>query len=761
MKDRIKALIKEMTLEEKANLTVGSSGWTTAAIERLNIPSIFMSDGPHGLGKMIDDDEFYTETVKATCFPTASCLASSWNIDLMYNIGEALGLECQANNVDILLGPGVNMKRSPLGGRNFEYFSEDPILAGELGAAFVNGVQSQGVGTSVKHYACNNQEFERRSINVEVNERALREIYLKAFEIIVKKAQPWTIMAAYNRLAGDHCTQNKKLLTEILKEEWKYDGVVISDWGAVKDKIQSVKSGTGLEMPYKSTSAEELLKGVKNGLIKEEEIDNSLEELLNIIFKAVSHRKENISFDKELHHELAKKAAAESIVLLKNKNNILPLDKNKVKSIAVIGELANEPRYQGAGSSKVNAIKVETPLKEISRICGDKVQCKYVKGYDINDDKINEQLISEAKEAAKTSEIALLFVGMPENFESEGYDRSHMSLPKSHEQLINEISAVSENIIVILQNGSAITMPWINKAKGILESYLAGQAGGSAVAEILFGDINPSGKLAESFPYKLSDNPSYINFPGDGGCVHYGEGLYIGYRYYDKKQMKILYPFGYGLSYTDFEIKNIRVNTKIIKGEKLEVSVTVKNIGTRYGKEVIQLYISDRLCSFDRPIKELKGFKKTDLHPNEEKEVKFILEEDSFSYYNPVVKDWVVESGEFDILIGNSSNNISCKETVTVQGTKVYKKNYDKNTLIKLWLEEKQAKEKIYKLCEYIPFIKDEADKKGIGVITDLQEIMESFSYAMFLEQPLSMLKEYSNGKITDEMLESIFLYTR
>lgn len=754
--DKINELINKMTLEEKVSLTVGSSGWTTKAIERLSIPSIFMSDGPlFGLGKMVDDDELYTDTIKATCFPTASCLASSWNLELLKNTGEALGRECQANDIDILLGPGVNMKRSPLGGRNFEYFSEDPMLTGELGAAFVLGVQSQGVGTSVKHFACNNQESERRSISVHVSERALREIYLKAFEIIVKKADPLTIMAAYNRLDREHCTQNRKLLTEILREEWGYDGLVISDWGAVKDKVESVIAGTGLEMPYKSTSANELLQGLKNGMITQQEIDESIECLLKIIFKVVNTRKQDIDFNKDSHHDIAIKAAEESMVLLKNEDKVLPIDRNEIRSIAVIGELAKQPRYQGAGSSKVNAIKVDNPFECIEDMCQD-IECDYAEGYRIDDENIDRDLISKAKEVADRADIVLLFVGMPENFESEGYDRVNMGLPESHEILIDEISSVQKKVIVILQNGAPVTMPWISKVDGVLESYLAGQGGGRAIAEILFGEINPSGKLAESFPYKISDNPSYINFPGEGGCVKYGEGLYIGYRYYDKKEIEVLYPFGYGLSYTDFEIKNIRVNSKLIKDEKLEVYVTVENIGDRYGKEVVQLYVSDKVCTFDRPLKELKAFMKVGLDANEQKEIKFILEEEDFSFYNPLVKDWVVENGDFDILIGNSSANITCKETVTIESSKVYKSEYDEDTLMKLWLQEKRAKAIIYELMKYIPFIQIEGDKKGIDTITDLAELMEPFRYAMFLEQPLSMLKEYSEGRITDKMLQDI-----
>jgi len=756
LKSKVDVLIQEMTLEEKVNLTTGASGWTTAAVDRLNIPSIYMSDGPHGLGKMIDDDEFYTQTMKATCFPTASCVASSWNVDLLYQMGIALGIECQTNNIDILLGPGVNMKRSPLGGRNFEYFSEDPILAGELGASFVKGVQSQGVGTSVKHYACNNQEYERRLIDVHVEVRAFREIYLKAFEIIVKKAKPWTIMAAYNRLDGYYCTQNRNLLIDILKKEWGYEGVVISDWGAVQDKVQSVKAGTGLEMPYKPTSAEVLLKGVREGRILEEEIDERLKELLGVILQAIHSRKKHVSYDETLHHELAKKVAGESMVLLKNQHEVLPLNISAVKSIAVIGELAEMPRYQGAGSSKVNASKIETPLEAIKQVCQRTIQCRYAKGYRIKEDIMDAKLILEAKQLAELVDTVLLFVGMPENFESEGYDRAHMGLPASHEHLIDEITATGTNVVVILQNGSPITMPWQDKVKGILESYLSGQAGGAAVAAILFGHINPSGKLAESFPCKLSDNPSYINFPGEGGMVHYGEGLYIGYRYYDKKEMDVLYPFGYGLSYTDFIMDNMSVYNRMAEDGQIEVRIKVKNIGSRSGKEVVQLYISNPSNNYSQPVKALKAFKKVYLESNEEKEVLFILEEDMLTYYNPIIQEWVVESGEFELLIGNSSRNILCKEHVKVEARKVYKKHYTMDTLMKLWFEEKQAKEKIYQLFKYIPFIKEVADEKGITVITDLKEIMDTFRYAMFLEQPLSTLKEYSEDTITDVMLEEI-----
>jgi beta-glucosidase len=738
----IKSLIAQMTLEEKASLCSGLDNWHTKPIERLGIPSIRMSDGPHGLRKEVPNQQ---TSVPSTCFPTAVTTASSWDRELIKQMGQAIAQECQAEEVDIILGPAINIKRSPLCGRNFEYFSEDPYLSSQLATAYIQAVQSMGVGTSLKHYAANNQEYRRFTIDETIDERTLREIYLSNFEGAVKEGKPWTVMCSYNRVNGILASENKYLLTDILKEEWGFEGFVVSDWGAVDERVEGIKAGLDLEMPSSyGIGDQKIIEAVKIGKLDEKELDQTVERLLKIIFKAVDNRNRGTTYDKQAHHKLARKIAGESMVLLKNQDNILPLKKEG--TIAIIGEFAKKPRYQGGGSSHVNPTKLDNALEEIEKLVQGKAKIIYEEGYNLDNDEMNQELIDKAKEAAKKSNVAIIFAGLPDRYESEGYDRKHMKMPENHNKLIEEISKVQPNTIVVLSNGAPVEIPWIDKVKGLLESYLGGQAGGGAVADILFGEVNPSGKLAETFPKKLSHNPSYLNFPGEGNKVEYREGVFVGYRYYDKKEIEPLFPFGYGLSYTTFEYTDIIVDKKeITDKETIEVKVKVKNTGKVKGKEIVQLYVRDVESKVNRPEKELKGFEKIELAPGEEKTVTFKLDKRSFAYYNTEIRDWYVESGEFEILVGKSSKEIELKETVKVNSTVTIKKKYDRNSLIRDLLEDPETEKIIIDLIDSILEKIKEPGKEKEDVNNVIKWIMD---------MPLRGLVSFSKGTFDDEMLQ-------
>lgn len=750
----IKKIISQMTLEEKASLCSGLDFWHTKAVERLGIPSVMVTDGPHGLRKQAEDADHLglNQSVKATCFPSGAALASSWDRSLIEKVGIALGEECQAEGVAIILGPAANIKRSPLCGRNFEYFSEDPYLSSEMAANHIKGVQSQGVGTSLKHFAVNNQEHRRLSVDAIVDERTLREIYLASFEGAVKQSQPWTVMCAYNRVNGEYCSENEYLLNSILKEEWGHEGFVMSDWGAVNERVQGLKAGLELEMPSSHGLGDrKIVEAVKNGSLPVEVLDKAVERLLNIIFKAVDNKKENAVFDKEEHHKLAKEVARECMVLLKNEDNILPLKKED--NIAIIGAFAKKPRYQGGGSSHINPTKLDITLEEIRKVSGMEANILFAEGFNLDNDDIDEKLIAEAKEAAIKSNVAVIFAGLPDRYESEGYDRKHMRIPENQIKLIEAVAKVQSNVVVVLSNGSPIEMPWIDKVKGVLEGYLGGQASGGAIAEILFGVANPCGKLAETFPKKLSDNPSYLNFPGEGDKVEYREGLFVGYRYYDKKELEPLFPFGHGLSYTTFEYTDILVDKKeILDTETLKVKVKVKNTGKLSGKEVVQLYVKDIESSVIRPLKELKGFEKVELQPGEEKEVVFELGKRAFAYYNTEIKDWYVESGDFEILAGSSSRDIKLKEVVNVKSTTVVKKKFTRNsTLGDIMCDPAGAKAGKEFLKGMFGDEADSSEGLGVDMATMMKDFvlrsMVAFSGEGFTEEKMEALIEELNNK--------------
>lgn len=685
----IQSIIAQMTLEEKAALCTGASAWTTTPIERLGVPEMIVSDGPHGVRRVPNINSMAIDSLPATCFPTASCTASTWDVGLIYKMGEALAEECIALNVDVVLGPGANMKRSPLCGRNFEYFSEDPFLAGELAASFINGVQSKGVGTSLKHYAANNQEFQRFTMSSEVDERTLREIYLPAFEKAVKQAKPWTVMCSYNKLNGTFASQHHYLLTEILKEEWGFEGLVVSDWGAVRDRVAALKAGLDWEMPGpQERRVQAVVDAVRSGEMDEAVLDESVRRILGIVFKAKQTPKIG-SFDVDAHHELAHQIANEGMVLLKN-NGLLPLKGQQ--HIAVIGRSAEAAHFQGGGSSHINPTKVAMPFTEFKAQAGN-AEVTYAEGYP-TDNSFRQDLIDQAVTLAKAADVAVLYIALPTFKESEGYDRVDLDLTDQQIALIKSVSKVQPNTVVVLNNGAPIAMSeWIDGVAAVLEGWMMGQAGGVSIADVLFGKVNPCGKLAETFPMKLADTPAYLNWPGGAGEVRYGEGLFIGYRYYDAKQMPVQFPFGFGLSYTTFKYSNPSISaTKFKDVDGLTVTVDVTNTGAVAGKEIVQVYVHDQKSALVRPQKELKGFAKVTLEPGETQTVLIQLDFRAFAYYHPEYKQWITEDGDFDILIAASAADIRHTLTVTLESTLDLPCILDMESTVREWMSDPRGK---------------------------------------------------------------------
>jgi beta-glucosidase len=662
---KYESLIKEMTLEEKASLLSGATFWLTRKIDRLGVPQVWMADGPHGLRKeqASAGTNIMKPTEPATCFPTAVTTASSWDPDLLYKMGEAIAEEALHYDVTTVLGPGVNIKRSPLCGRNFEYFSEDPYLAGEMATAWVHGLQSKGVGASLKHYAGNNQEYIRMSIDARIDERTLREIYLPAFEATVKKAQPYQVMCSYNRLNGTYLSDNKRMLTDILRDEWGFKGIVVSDWGAVNDRVAGVLAGLDLEMPGNGGLNDRVVvKAVKEGRLSEADVDVIVERMLDYIFKCKAAEKPDYKCDFAAHHNLARKVAAESAVLLKN-NGALPLEKSD--KIAVIGRLAEEVRYQGSGSSHINPKNLRNFLSVLDE---NGVSFSYARGYGFKGDGFSQKLIDEAVEAAKDADKVIVFAGLTSIYESEGFDRSHIEMPAGHLKLIEALSKRNRNIIVVLMGGSPVALPFIGRVNALLNMYLGGEAVAEAAYDLLTGAVNPSGKLAETYPVKNSDNISHTHFPMGPRTVEYREGIFVGYRYFDTAGVPVQFPFGFGLSYTEFEYSDFKLSkSEIDEGEELTATFKVKNIGMRDGAEIAQIYVHDAESTLFKAEKELRGFKKVFLKAGEEKEVSITLEPRAFQYYNVLIKDWHVESGEFKIMLASSSRDIKQVESVYVK----------------------------------------------------------------------------------------------
>ena len=742
MKHNIKNLVKQMTLEEKAGLCSGLDFWHTKPVERLGIPSVMVSDGPCGLRKQDDkaDHLGVNESIKAVCYPSGCLTACSFDPELLEKEGATIGDECLAENVAVILGPALNIKRSPLCGRNFEYFSEDPYLAGVISASFVKGVQSKNVGTSIKHFAVNSQEYRRMSCSSNVDERTIREIYFPAFEKTVKEGKPDTVMCSYNRINGVFASENKWLLTDVLRKEWGFDGYVVSDWGAVNKRVEGLVAGLDLEMPDSGgTTDRQIVEAVKSGKLKQSVLDKTVERILRIVFKFVDGKTEG-NFDKEAHHKLVAEIAKESMVLLKNEKNILPLKEKDAESILFVGEFAKTPRYEGGGSAHINTWKVTSAL-DAAKACGLKVN--YVQGYDVKEKK-DKKLLPEAIEASKKAKTVVIFAGLPDSYESEGYDRKDMKMPQNQDVLISEIAKVNKNVVVVLHNGSPVEMPWVNDVKGILESYLAGESVGTAQIDLLFGKANPCGKLAETFPVKTSDNPTFLNFPGNGHDVNYAEGIYIGYRYYDKKEMKVQFPFGHGLSYTTFEYSDLKLSSKnILDTDKLEVSVKVTNTGKVSGKEIVQLYVSELTGTHeDRPVKELKAFTKVQLNPKESKVVTMTLDKRSFAFWNTEIGDWYAPTGEYLISAGASCTDIrlTAKVNVTSTAKGVFKIN--ENTVLEEMLEHPVAA----KCAE--PLVKSFMDEMlGDRSESEKESVSDEMMLAMLRSMPLRALRSFINMK--------------
>ena len=768
-----KNIIEKMTLEEKASLCVGRDYWNTKEIDRLNIPSIRMSDGPHGLRvqETAKDNLGVNESKTAVCFPACSTLANSWNKEMAYDLGNTLGEEAKCENVQIVLGPAINIKRSPLCGRNFEYFSEDPVLTGVMAKEYVKGLQKNNVGACLKHFAVNNQENRRMTINAVIDERALREIYLKAFEIIVKEANPYSVMSAYNKVNGKYCTENKILL-DILKKEWNFEGIVITDWGAENNRVDGLIAGNEIEMPgERGNGKEEIIKAVNSGKVSEEYLDEIVDRILKVAFKLQKSEKiEKIDFEK--HHKVAEKIAEESIVLLKNDENILPLIKSN--KIALIGDMSVNPRYQGAGSSTINPYKIENIYECLKQ---KNIEFVYSKGYNRIECENDLELKKEAVEIAKENDTVILCVGLTENYESEGMDRTSLEMPKNQNELINEICKVNKNVIIILSNGSPVLMPWKNDVKAIITGYLGGEAGASAMVNCLIGKVNPSGKLAETYPLKLEDTPCYRNYPGSELSVEYKESIYVGYRYYDKNNINVLFPFGYGLSYTSFEYSALSINEN---KEEIEISFKIKNVGKVKGKEIAQIYIQSVNSNIFKPLKELKAFEKIELKPNEEKNITIMLKKENFSFYNVKTKKWEIENGLYKILIGKSVQDIVLEGKISIESKfNIKKTSYPKcyeTGKVQNISDEKKKKILGSKIPQRILKIKDITEENTLeqirntkvgnviyknqiekmNILLEEQNVNKATKVMMNLQKPLKKFYEKNGSKFTKEMVDEL-----
>lgn len=666
-REAAKKIVSQMTLEEKARMHAGKGAWHTETVERIGLNNICLTDGPHGLRNKLDESKPLSieNTVPATCFPAACANSCSYDRELLYEMGVAMAKECLQENVGVILGPAVNIKRSPLCGRNFEYVSEDPFVAGEIATALINGIQSQNVGTSLKHFLANSQETARLSSSSVIDERTLREIYLPAFEMAVKNSQPFTIMCSYNMINGIYASNHKRLINDILRDEWGFEGLVMTDWGAMDNRAQSVRSGIDLEMPSKTLDFDlDIIEAVNNGELDEKSLDTCIERVVAVVLQTRENKAH--SYDKEKHNKLARRIARESAVLLRNENSTLPLTNDA--HFAIIGEFAEKPRYQGAGSSLINPIKLTNTLEALQDMG---ISAKYAKGYDVTTDQTDEKRLLEAIALAKSDDVdtVIAIVGLPDIYESESYDRKHIQMPDSHNRLIDELVKTGKKIVAVILAGSSVEIPWREKVDSILLMNLSGQNVGGAMCDILFGNSCPCGKLTESFPICLEDTPSFCNF-GSRSNVEYRESVFVGYRYYDSANRPVAYPFGFGLSYTSFEYSNIRLSADSISDTRqLTVSATIKNTGNMLAKEIVQLYVKAPASDIFRPVHELRGFEKIELAPGESKQVSFTLSKRDFAYYNVNINDWHVISGVYTIEIAASSRDIRLQANVNIDST--------------------------------------------------------------------------------------------
>lgn len=752
-------ILDKMSLEEKIDLCSGADYWNTKAFTAYGIPSIRVNDGPHGLRIQKDaaDNFGINESIPSTCFPAACATGSSWDRELLKEMGEALAEEAVSEGTAVLLGPGVNIKRNPLCGRNFEYFSEDPYLSGELGAAWISGIQGKGAGASLKHFAGNNQENHRLCSDSIVDERALREIYLTAFEKAVKQSPPRTVMCAYNLLNGTYCSDSKYLLTDILRSEWGYEGAVISDWGAMNNRADAFIAGLDLEMPgSKGYFKKSVLESIKSGRLTEEQINKSAERMLSLVFTSNENIKAGFKYNIEEHHQLARKIAANSAVLLKNENDILPLHNSE--KVALIGDMAEKFRYQGSGSSKITPHKVSNILEgfDEAHIC-----YEYYKGY-TRSTTADSMLVEEAVCGARCCEKAIIVAGLTEDFESEGFDRKTMDIPQNQVELIREIAGVNKNTVVILLGGAPVTMPWIDNVKAVLNMYLPGQAGGLAAADILTGRVNPSGKLAETYPRSYEDVISSDTYGINPKQVLYKESIYVGYRYYDKSNKAVLFPFGHGLSYTKFEYSDLFISGN--EGKEINISLKVKNTGGMEGAEAVQLYIgkpeTDTFC----PEKELVDFAKINLKPGQEEKITFKLNRRAFSYYNTGIKDWAVQKGKYSVMVGASSRDIRLKGVISYENEAYIESNKNSGGSILSWYYMPQGRpsQTAFEtlLGRKIEPLK-KAEKGSYDLSCTLNDMMESrfirlaYKVVEIIMRIQSVGKDYSNPNFK-MMMESV-----
>lgn len=743
----IQKIISQMTLEEKTALLNGKDFWHLKGVERLGVPSVMVTDGPHGLRKQQAgaDHLGLNASVPATAFPTAAATACSFDRELLYQMGQALGDLCQEEDVSVILGPGANIKRSPLCGRNFEYFSEDPYLTGEMAAAHIRGVQSRNVGTSLKHFAMNNQEHRRLSVSVEADERTMREIYLTGFEKAVRQAKPWTVMCSYNKIGGVYSSENRWLLRDLLRGEWGFDGYTMTDWGACADHVKGVLAGMDLSMPSLGDAADaELAQAVRDGRVPESVVDEAVKEILTIIDRYVTNHKKDPDFSLGVQHHLARKIARESAVLLKN-DGVLPLKSSG--RIAFIGAFAETPRYQGGGSSHINASETTSALQAARSAA----QVRYAQGYHTDSGETDAALRDEAVKLARESDVAVVFAGLPDAFESEGFDRAHMRMPDCQNELIDAVCAVCKKVVVVLHNGAPIELPWFDRVQAVLEMYLGGQAVGGAAVDLLFGAVSPCGKLAETFPLRLEDNPSYLNFPGDGDHVRYAEGLYVGNRWYDARKMSVRFPFGFGLSYTTFEYSNLRLSAEKLGADgTLEVSMDVTNTGKFGAKEIVQLYVASAHDGVSRPVQELKGFEKVYVAPGKTETVTMALDRRAFSYFNTDIHDWYAEDGAYEIRIGASSRDIRLTAKVELTGAKPLPVRVTADTTIGDLMRIPGADKLMAQVMGAM------GGAFGGGDTPDLGEGADAMMAAMIEGTPLHSCKSFTGGAFTDEMMNGL-----
>jgi beta-glucosidase len=684
------ALVTQMTTDEKIGLVSGSGLWRTAANYRLNIPEVLMTDGTYGVRYSIDQidgaqdsdsqlasflsvvnadvsrgvEGSFGSTRPATCFPNGSSFACSWDVDLARELGEALAAECQAFGVNILLGPGINIRRTPLAGRSYEYYSEDPVLTGDIAAAVINGLQDNGVGASLKHFACNNSEVQRTTMSSEVEERALREIYLAGFERTIRKSNPWTVMSSYNRLNGVQAAENHWLLTEVLRNDWGYDGVVVSDWHGIKDRPASLKAGNDLDMPESGARKQELLAALANGDVAMETLDLSCLRILKLVRMARNGIQRNATVDFHKHHELSQRMAAESIVLLKNDDQLLPIDPEKTRKIAVIGLAATEPVIQGSGCATTRPTQVDVPLEEIRRLAGNAVVSFHGFGDFTEGSSVQQSALTDIDGA----DIVLFFGNTEVGYDGEGSDRTHLHLHDGQDELIIALSGRNRNFAVVLATPDAVAMPWIDQTSAVLSTFFAGQGAGRAVAQILFGKQNPCGKLTVTFPAQLEDTPGFLTYPGENNRHIYSEGIHVGYRSYDKRRLEPLFPFGFGLSFARFEYSNISVDTdRIDVSSTLRISFDITNTSDIAGKEIAQVYSRAHAPRLSRPIRELKGFAKVSLEPGRTKRVEVVIDARDLRYYDPDHRAWLLDAGKLTFDVGSSSRDLRLAATVDVE----------------------------------------------------------------------------------------------